>query len=165
MKRLLFLTSFSLAIAILFCSCFYSPVTKVASVTIDDKEYKTLYLYSFKGAKPGDKYTYDPPLYVRPSSNGYVYSYEKLSPDDTIKVWTNFLFLRSDRIAFDSGTNAVVVKMIRSYPVEIQESFDTYRIKCYRCPPYSSVPYEEDICKPEVHQFEVSKDRVTVKYD
>ena len=169
MKKIGLLVSIVLIIAIFFCSC--SANSEIKSVVIDDVEYKTIYLYSFKNAQI-DKYVKTLQTEVEPTESGFVYSSGKLSPGDTVKVWSNSFFNEdisnsSGNFAVtdsDFGTIAVVDKVMETYCVEIKSTNSTYRITYYT---YSgeTVSEKKNIEEIEKHNIEVTKERVTIKYE
>ena len=169
MKKVVLLVSIVLIIANLFCSC--SAGNEIKSVVVDDVEYSTIYLYSFKNAQI-DNYVKTLQTEVAPTESGFVYSSEKLSSGDAVKVWTGYYF--TDKfsnssgnfavIGSDFGTIAVVDKVIEIYRIEIKSTDSTYRIT-YFTYPIKTVSEEKDIGEIEKHKIEVTKERVTIKYE
>ncbi len=171
MKKIISLICLSLIFSIVLSSC---STEKVESVTIDNVEYKTLYLYSFKDAEISG---YSGLMPVYPTVDGYVYSTEKLSPGDIIRVWSTFLFYEkplstadiiTDIITEDRfGTNAVVDKLLETYRVKVEPNGDTYLITCYTVEDYScsTAHNREDLSAIEKQKIEIVKDRAVIKYD
>ena len=163
MKKIGLLVSVVLIISNFFCAC--SAKSEIKSVVIDDVEYKTIYLYSFKDAQI-DKYVKTLQTEVEPTESGFVYSSEKLSPGDTVKVWNNYRFTDdiSDWDLSLFGTIAVVDKVMETYCIAIKSTDSTYRITYYT---YSgeTVSEKKNIEEIEKHKIEVTKERVTIKYE
>ena len=96
---------FLLVIVVLLPSCIEN--TKIKSVTADNVKYETVYLYSFENAEINE---ISPFMinYTKPKPNGYIYSCNKLSPGDTIKVWNNILFKSNNQNVILRGNNGSV---------------------------------------------------------
>ena len=171
MKKYVCLTCVVLIISILFCACFDGD--KISSIIIDDIEYKTIYLYSFRDAqldKLNNEHKNLRQPEITPSVYGFVYSDEKLSPGDSIRVWDTFLFSDSSSAtigSLDFGTTAVVDKLIEVHTVKVESKKDTYKITCYQFgdEDYKTATKKEDLTELEVQKIEVVKERVTIKYE
>jgi hypothetical protein len=149
-------------VSIFFVSCHNND--KIESIEVDNEEYKTIYLYSFKDAEIDNEFMYIENCDVSPSSCGYVYSSEVLSVGDTINVWTNCFFNSGDSSTI--GTYAVVEEIVDTYNVKIEEKKDTYIITYYIIENYDrkTVSEKQELSKIEENKIEVFKERVTIKY-
>ena len=165
MKKVISLISLILALSILLCSC---TTQKAKSVIIDDKEYRTIYLYSFKDAEIDGGYINYLHKDAEPTDSGYAYSYRELFPGDSIRVWINFYFGVDDSetsLISDWGTNAIVDAHIKTYQIEVKKNRSTYNIKYYTIKnEYDTATEIEDLSPIEVEEIEIVHERVVVKY-
>ena len=162
MKKI-FLLSLLLTVTILLNSC---STDVIESIKVDEITYRTVYLYSFKDAQiEGVQPNYLP--MDPPTANGYVYSCEKLSPGDTIRVWTNFRFgdVGNSLTYSDLGTNAIVVELIETYSIKLERKSDTYKITYYPSTGLGTFHEGKEITELTKHTFEVVKERVTIYYE
>ena len=165
MKKSIALALVILLVALTLSSCSFS---NVESVKIDDTYYyRTIYLYSFKNAMVDNFYSYTDSAKV-PTQTGYVYSYEKLSSGDSIKVWNRYYFTDSiDNYGYyDSrGTYATVDRLVYTYRVEVSETNDTFMITHYNSIPYNDTASSKNEL-PELtkEKIEVVKERVVITY-
>ena len=167
MKKLFYLLSIVLAITTLLCSCSVIRNTDtISSVIIDDKEYKTIYLYSFKDAKI-DNYkdsssnTND----TKPTATGFVYSTQKLLPGSKISVWENCYFYENEYYSND-GTIAIVDEKIETYHIKVQHKDDTYIIEYYGAPwMYTNTASKREDLDLNAQKIEIVKERVIIKYE
>ncbi len=156
-----------LATLLILCAC--SSVGKVQSVRVDSSEYLTIYIYSFKDATIDSNFE-SSSSNATPTSNGYIYSTQKLAVGDTIKVWNDFQFgeKKPSSLITLYGANAIVDNIVNTYRVKVKNSKDAYVITYFE--PESSfssscVSNIEDLPKIVEHKIEVSKERVIIKYD
>ena len=156
----LFLVFVLNSFALLSCS-----QNDIKSIMVDEKNYSTYYLYSFKDANITDNYTMletaNPP-----TETGYIYSTEKLNHGDSIKVWNNILFGGSDNYISSSmfGTDAIVDKVIEVYPIKVDIGKETYTITYFDVKSAKTVSDKSDITEPSKNKIEVTKERVTIEY-
>lgn len=97
----------------------------VVEVECDGTAFKTIYLYYFENADITGYYGDS----IAPTKSGYVYSNQKLSVGDRIKVWKEYDFSKSTSTV--SGTTAVVKKLVETYGITVSSSFDRFDITCY----------------------------------
>ena len=164
MKKSIALALVILLVALTLSSCSFS---NVESVKIDDINYRTIYLYSFKNAMVDDFYSTESTSKV-PTQTGYVYSYEKLSSGDSIKVWNQYYFYdRTDNYGYygSSGTFATVDRLVYTYRVEVSETNDTFMITHYNSIPYNDTASSKNEL-PELtkEKIKVVKERVVITY-
>ena len=144
----------------------------ISSVRIDDSllSCHTVYLYAFKNAKIDSNYESETSTET-PTSSGFIYSREKLKVGDSIEVWKDFKFgtktssWQDDR---QSGTEAVVAKIVDKYEVKVKNKGDTYIITYYTIDTsysYTSVTERKNLVEVEKNKIEVVKDRVIIVYD
>lgn len=162
MKKILFL-SLLLTISIFLNSC---STDVIKSIEVDNTIYRNVYLYSFKDAQIDDVRPNYLPI-DPPTTNGYVYSYEKLSPGDTVRVWTNFTFgdIGTSVSYSNFGTDAIVVELIETYSLKLERKSDTYKITYYPASEYYTIHEGKEITKLTKHTFEVVKEKVTINYE
>lgn len=144
----------------------------ISSVRIDDSllSCHTVYLYAFKNAKINSNYESETSTET-PTSSGFIYSREKLKVGDSIKVWQDFKFGKKTSSWPDnrqSGTEAVVAKIVDKYEVKVKNKGDTYIITYYTVDElisHTTVTNRENLAKIEKHKIEVVKDKVIIEYD
>lgn len=159
-----------IAMLLILCSCSFGG--KVQSVQVDSTEYLTIYVYSFKDAEIDPNFESSTSS-ATPTYTGYVYSTEKLSVGDDIKVWNNFKFGEKGASSWTdtrkTGANATVDKIVKTYRVTVKSSNDSYVITYYKLKSSSyydsSVSNIEDLVEIVKHKIKVSKERVIIKYD
>lgn len=162
MKKIISLISVLLIIMI-FCSCAING--NIASIKIDDAEYKNIYLYSFKDAQINDFSSTI--ANIVPTESGYIYSTEKLLPGDSIKVWEHAFFGDNDLSYVTSsniGTTAVVDEIIEVYPIQIKKAGSNYRITYYQVV-FNTVSEKQDLGEVIENKIEIDKSRVIIKYE
>ena len=152
MKKIVVLTNLILIFTILFCSC---STDKISSVSVDDKVYRTIYLYSFKDAQIDKEYDSDINTNIKLTTNGFVYSTQKLLPGEKITVW-NWYF---------EYCIATVDEVIEVYRIEIKSTSDTYKITYYSLPVKETVSEKRDIQALKMQKIEVVKERVIITYE
>ena len=156
----LFLVLVLVSFALLSCS-----QNNIKAIKVDEKNYYTYYLYSFKDAIITDNYTMletsNPP-----TKTGYIYSTEKLKPGDSIKVWNNILFNGIDNYVSSTmfGTDAIVDKIIEVYPIKVDSGKETYTITYFDIKSAKTVSDKTDLKEPSRSKIEVTKERVTIEY-
>ena len=165
MKKIISLIGILLIIMI-FCSC--SVNGNIASIKIDDVEYKNVYLYSFKDAQINEFSSTI--ANIIPTESGYIYSTEKLSPGDSIKVWEYAYFGDNDlpfMTSSDMGTTAVVDKIIEVYPIQIKKVGSNYKITYYEWSTsiFNTVSNKQDLREITEQKIEIDKQRVIIKYE
>ena len=171
MKRFISIIILFTTLLLLLSSC-TNFGNDISSVGIDgvSKTYTTVYLYSFKNAAIDENYestTSD----ETPTSEGYIYSTEKLKSGDKIRVWKDFKFgVSSSQWLGDrtSGTYAVVDRIVKTYRVSVEEKEDTYIITYYTV--YGNdgndcASKKKNLKELTKHKIEVAKDRVIIEYD
>ena len=165
MKKVVFMVATVLTISFLLCSC--TTNSTIEAVIVDGVEYKTVYLYSFENAELDSNLKHFPYRNISPTACGYTYSSQKLSPGDTINVWSNCVYRETSSTSINSsdfGTNAVVTKMIKTYQISIREAQDTYIITYYEFN-RDTATNKEDLKEIKRNTIEVVKERVTIKYE
>ena len=137
----------------------------IKAVTVDEVEYRTYYLYSFKDADITDDYSILAD-WGTPTKTGYVYSNEKLKPGDNIRVWNNLLFkVAGNTISSDMfGTVAIVDKIIEVYSIKIDNNKETYIITYFDINYNKTVSNKADLEEPVKSKIEVTKERATIEY-
>ena len=167
MKRIILFTSLLLVLCGLFLSC--ATDNKIKSVFIDDTEYKTIYLYSFKDAQIINASRIYANANIEPTESGFIYSTSKKAPGDSIKVWRYVLASSSTSQTFftdaDLGVNAVVDEVIEVYRVKVERKKDTYKITYYEEPSFNTFSGENDNYQIKAHTVEVVKERVMINYE
>lgn len=173
MKRFLVLILvFILIISISACD----TEREIKSVTIDDKTYYSLFLYSFTDAEIPEKYSeiLDTPI-EQPAKDGYAVTKDKNA--DTIDVFEQFVRTNSDLSEITPndvystssfGTiaiNAKVKELIESYPITIEHKSDTYVITYYTYE-YSTDTDKDRLIEESLKKttIEVVKDNVVIEY-
>ena len=172
MKKFLFAILFFIFV---FALAACASIGNVQSVTVDDTEYKTIYLYSFKDANITKKYNALNSSDSTPTSCGFIYSTEKLSVGDSITVWETYIFSKTntnnnsynDSSNSSVGTKAIIDKVVAIYRINVDATFDTYKITYYKFPSSFDlcVSNEDQICSLSEQNIEVVKDRVLIKYE
>ena len=174
------MNNFILAVILIFLIALFCGGTTmnplVSKVEKDSAAYKV-------GIEAGDKFLMinnhkvktsdDISLYLpntTPTSNGFVYSTEVLSAGDTVTVWPYHRFGEnnsSSLTAADYGTTATIEKLIAVYRIEIETKKETYKITYYKNPAFltHTVSEEKDLPTLDPQKIEVTKERVTIKYE
>lgn len=174
MKKVFLAITVSITL-VLLCSCSYNhfKVTRnnIESIMVDDVEYKTIYLYSFRDANTNGEFACKTRNHnILHDSYGYTYSSQKSSPGDAIKVWHNCFFSKnnSNSITYSSsdfGATAIVEEIIDTYRIEVKETKDTYIITYFKTSGFDTATNKEDLDELKKNTIEVTKNRATIKYE
>ncbi len=140
---------------------------------VDDVEYKTIYLYSFRDADTNGEFDCKTRNHnILHDSYGYTYSSQKSSPGDAIKVWHNCFFSKNDSTSntisysySDFGATAIVEEIIDTYRIEVKETKDTYIITYFKTSNFDTATNKEDLDEIKKNTIEVTKNRATIKYE
>ena len=134
MKRLLAALLITIMAMLNLTSC--ESYENVVQVKCDGTTFKTIYLYYFEdaditgyeGTGHEENYYY---YYgsIAPTESGYVYSNQKLSVGDEIKVWEECDFSKGTSKV--SGTTAVVKELVETYGITVSSSSDRFDIVFY----------------------------------
>ena len=148
MKRLLAVLLITIMAMLNLTSC--ESYENVVEVECDGTAFKTIYLYYFEDADITGYYGDS----IAPTKSGYVYSNQKLSVGDRIKVWKEYVFGKG--ISQVSGTTAVVKELVETYGITVSSSSDRFDITCYTLNE-SNIITEGRYCDTEKSELEEPK--------
>ena len=143
---------------------------EIKSVTINEKTYCSLYVYSFIDAEISSEYKvlFSTPV-EQPSKEGFVVTKNKFA--DYVDVWNQFIFTKKEDSTLTSVSSddltikAKVNALEKEFPISIKENTDTYTVTYYTYAYSTDVKLDrlvDDAIKK--HSIEVAKENILIEY-